>query len=267
MAKLGFIGTGNMGSALARAASKVEGNELFLSNRHEEKAIRLAAELGGRVCSNAEAAACDYIILGVKPRNMGELIRSLRDQLERRRRHREEFVIVSMADGTTIKQVQNWLGDIYPVIRIMPNTPVAIGEGTILYCCSDTVTEEQKQGFLNAMSKSGLFVPLSESLIDAGSAVSGCGPAFVCMFLDAMADGAVACGLSREDAIRLCAQTMAGTAKYMLETGKHPGQVKDEVCSPGGSTIQGVRRLEQGAVRADIMDAVITSCQKNYDLK
>ena len=267
MAKLGFIGTGNMGSALARAASKVEGNELFLSNRHEEKAIRLAAELGGWVCNNTEAAGCDYIFLGVKPRNMGELIRSLRDQLERRRRHREEFVIVSMADGTTIKQVQNWLGDIYPVIRIMPNTPVAIGEGTILYCCSDTVTEEQKQGFLNAMQESGLFVPLSESLIDAGSAVSGCGPAFVCMFLDAMADGAVACGLSREDAIRLCAQTMAGTAKYLLETGKHPGQVKDEVCSPGGSTIQGVRRLEQGAVRADIMDAVITSCQKNYDLK
>ena len=266
MARLGFIGTGNMGGALAKAASKQSGNELLLANRHESKAIRLAAELGGRVCSNAEAAACDYIILGVKPRGMGELIRSIREILEQRKRRRESFVLVSMATGTTIKQVQNWAGDIYPVIRIMPNTPVAIGEGTILYACSDQVTEEQEKGFLTAMAESGLFVPLSESLIDAGSAVSGCGPAFVCMFLEAMADGAVACGLSREDALQLSAQTMAGTAKYLLESGKHPGQVKDEVCSPGGTTIQGVRRLEQGGVRADIMDAVIAAFEKNSNL-
>lgn len=266
MARLGFIGTGNMGGALARAAAKRSSNELFLANRHEDKAIRLSAELGGRVCSNAEAAACDYIILGVKPRGMGELIRSLREILEQRKRRKESFVLVSIATGTTIKQVQNWAGDIYPVIRIMPNTPVAIGEGTILYCCSDQVTEAQEKGFLAAMSESGLFVPLSENLIDAGSAVSGCGPAFVCMFLEAMADGAVACGLSREDAMRLCAQTMAGTAKYLLETGKHPGEVKDMVCSPGGTTIQGVRRLEQGGVRADIMDAVIAAYEKNSNL-
>ncbi|MBQ0134101.1 MAG: pyrroline-5-carboxylate reductase [Clostridiales bacterium] len=266
MAKLGFIGTGNMGGALAKAASKVHSNELFLTNRHAEKAIRLAAELGGRVCSNAEAAGCDYIILGVKPRGMGELLRSLREILEQRKRRRESFVIVSMATGTSIKQVQNWAGDIYPVIRIMPNTPVAIGEGTILYACSEQVTEEQKRGFLEAMAESGLFVPLHESLIDAGSAVSGCGPAFVCMFLEAMADGAVACGLSREDALRLSAQTMAGTAKYLLETGKHPGEVKDGVCSPGGTTIQGVRRLEEGGVRADIMDAVIAAYEKNSSI-
>ncbi len=265
MAKLGFIGTGNMGSALARAAAKVESNELLLANRHEDKAIRLAAELGGRVCSNLEAACCDYIILGVKPRGMGELIRSLREVLEQRKRRKDSFVIVSMANATSIKQVQNWAGDIYPVIRIMPNTPVAIGEGTILYCCSDTVTEAQKQGFLSAMSRSGLFVPLSESLIDAGAAVSGCGPAFICAVLEAMADGGVACGLSREDALRLSAQTMAGTAKYLLQTGKHPGTVKDEVCSPGGSTIQGMRRLEQGATRADIMDAVIASYEKSLE--
>ena len=267
MARLGFIGTGNMGGALARAAAKAESNEIFLANRHEEEAVRLAAELGGWVCNNYEAACCDYVFLGVKPRGMGELIRSLRVTLEQRKRNKESFVLVTMAAGTSIKQVQNWAGDIYPVIRIMPNTPVAIGEGTILYCCSDTVTEAQEKGFLAAMSQSGLLVPLSENLIDAGSAVSGCGPAFVCMFLEAMADGAVACGLSREDALRLSAQTMAGTAKYLLESGKHPGQVKDEVCSPGGTTIQGVRRLEQGSVRADIMDAVIAAYEKNYDLK
>lgn len=183
-----------------------------------------------------------------------------------RERRRDNFVIVSMATGTSIKQVQNWAGDIYPVIRIMPNTPVTIGEGTILYSCSDNVTEAQEQGFLEAMAKCGLFVPLSEGLIDAGSAISGCGPAFMCLFLEAMADGAVACGLSREDAMRLCAQTMAGTAKYLLETQKHPAQVKDEVCSPGGTTIQGVRRLEQGSVRADIMDAVIAAYEKNSNL-
>ncbi len=266
MAKLGFIGTGNMGSALARAAAEGGENELFLANRHEEKAIRLSAELGGRVCSNEEAANCDYIILGVKPGDMGELIRSLRDVLEQRKRRKENFVLVSMAAGTSIKQVQNWAGDIYPVIRIMPNTPVAIGEGTILYTCSKTVTEKQQMNFLDAFSHSGLFVPLSESLIDAGSAVSGCGPAFVCLFLEAMADGAVACGLSRDTAMRLCAQTMAGTAKYLLETGKHPGEIKDSVCSPGGTTIQGVRRLEEGSVRADIMDAVIAAYEKNSNL-
>ena len=266
MARLGFIGTGNMGSALARAASKVESNELFLANRHEDKAARLAAELGASVCNNYEAACCDFIFLGIKPKGMGELIRSLRVVLEQRKKHKERFALVTMAAGTTIKQVQNWAGDIYPVIRIMPNTPVSIGEGTILYACSDQVTEQQEKDFLTAMAESGLFVPLGESLIDAGSAVSGCGPAFVCMILEAMADGGVACGLSREDALRLSAQTMAGTAKYLLESGKHPGQMKDEVCSPGGTTIQGVRRLEQGSVRADIMDAVIAAFEKNSNL-
>lgn len=262
----GFIGTGNMGGALARAAAKaveVRGS-IVLANRTPEKAARLADEIGASVADNLTIAReCDYILLGVKPQMMADMLAEIAPILKKRT---TPFVLLSMAAGLTVERLRQLAGGDYPVIRIMPNTPVAIGEGTILYACSEQVTEEQKRGFLEAMAESGLFVPLHESLIDAGSAVSGCGPAFVCMFLEAMADGAVACGLSREDALRLSAQTMAGTAKYLLETGKHPGEVKDGVCSPGGTTIQGVRRLEEGGVRADIMDAVIAAYEKNSSI-
>lgn len=262
MITAGFIGTGNMGGALARAAK--DRCRLLLSNRHPEKSAALAEVTGGTASDNTRICKeADYIFLGVKPQMLSELAQSISPVLSERR---TRFVIVTMAAGRTIAAVQELLGAAYPVIRIMPNTPAAIGEGMVLYACSPEVTEQEKDCFLDFMSGAGRFAQLEERLIDAGSAVSGCGPAFADMFIEALADGGVACGLPRALAQELAAQMLAGSAKLVLESGKHPGELKDAVCSPGGSTIQGVRTLEKAGFRGAVTDAVIAAYEKNFSL-
>ena len=264
MKKIGFIGTGNMGGALARAASKNSECAIMLANRHPEKAAALAESIGGTVCTNAEAAAeADYLFLGVKPQMIAGMLDGIKETLAARK---AGFTLVTMAAGTPIARINELLGAEYPVIRIMPNTPAAIGEGMILYCCNGLVSPECEAEFVSLMANAGRFSKLDEHLIDAGSGVSGCGPAFVALFIEAMADGGVACGLPRKQALEFAAQTVAGTAKLMLESGQHPGQLKDAVCSPGGTTIQGVRVLEENGLRGAVMDAVIAAVEKNRDL-
>ena len=230
MLTLGFIGTGNMGGALAQAAAKNNNNRLLLANRHPEKAQRLREKIGGELTDSRSAAAmADYIFLGVKPQMLEALFAEIRDTLSARS---DRFVLVSMAAGTSMEKVQRLAGGDYPVIRIMPNTPVSIGEGMILYACSKELRQEEKNAFLEAMAAAGRFSPLEERLIDAGSAVSGCGPAFVDLFIEALADGGVACGLPRAQALEYAAQMTAGSARLILESGRHPGELKDAVCSP-----------------------------------
>ena len=265
MPVLGFIGTGNMGGALARAAAKEKDSRLLLTNRTQAKAERLAAELGAEAVSRERAAAeADYLFLGVKPQMLPGLAESLAPLLKARK---DRFVLVTMAAGTPIERVLDLLGGAYPVIRIMPNTPASVGQGMILYCCSAEVTEAEERSFLTAMAGAGRFLRLEERLIDAGSAVSGSGPAFADLFLEALADGGVACGLPRKQALEMAAQRLLGSAALFLESGKHPGELKDAVCSPGGTTIQGVRVLEERGFRAAVMDAVIRTYEKNADLK
>ena len=264
MLTLGFIGTGNMGGALAQAAAKNENNRLLLANRHPEKAQRLREKIGGELTDSRGAAAeADYIFLGVKPQMLEALFAEIRDTLSARS---DRFVLVSMAAGTSMEKVQRLAGGDYPVIRIMPNTPVSIGEGMILYACSKELRQEEKNAFLEAMAAAGRFSPLEEKLIDAGSAVSGCGPAFVDLFIEALADGGVACGLPRAQALEFAAQMAAGSARLILESGRHPGELKDAVCSPGGATIQGVRTLEEEGFRAAVINAVIAAYEKNFKL-
>lgn len=264
MPVLGFIGTGNMGGALARAAAK-GGNELLLANRHPEKAQRLIDEIGGRLCSNAEVAqTADFIFLGVKPQMMADMLEEIKPILARRR---DRFFLVSMAAALSIADIQEMAGGAYSVIRIMPNTPCAIGEGMTLYACGEGVGQAEEDSFLKAMAAAGRFSKLPEKLIDAGSSVAGCGPAFVDLFVEALADGGVACGLPRVQALEFAAQMVAGSAKLILESGKHPGLLKDQVCSPGGTTIQGVRALEKGGFRSAVMEAVIAAYEKNSRIK
>ena len=260
----GFIGTGNMGGALAAAVAKrTAPASVLLANRTRAKAEALAKTLGCAVAENAEAAQrADYIFLGVKPQGMRELLASLSDVFRART---DRFVLVTMAAGLTVKTIREMAGGDYPVARIMPNTPAAVGEGVILYA-ADGLTGEEDASLRDALSGAGQVIVLPEEKIDAGSALSGCGPAFVCMMIEALADGAVACGLPRALALSAAAQTMKGTASLMLETGKHPGALKDEVCSPGGSTIEGVRTLEEGALRASCIDAVIAAYEKTKAL-
>lgn len=259
----GLIGCGNMGSAVARAVSQVTHNGI-LANRTPQRAQKLAEQFSFSWGSNTEAAEKSrFLFLGVKPYLMSDVLQELQPVLAARE---TTPVLVSMAAGLTISQLEEMAGGICPVIRIMPNTPVSVGQGVILYDCGNGVQPEDETAFLELLAQSGCLVHLSESFIDAGTAISGCGPAFAYLLIDAMADGGVACGLPRADALQLAAQTLLGSAQMVMETGKHPEQLKNEVCSPGGSTIQGVRTLEQRSVRAAMMDAVIAACEKSAAL-
>mgnify|MGYP000819758311 CR=1 FL=1 len=156
-------------------------------------------------------------------------------------------------------------GEDFPVIRIMPNTPVSLGAGMIQYC-ADGVSDDQMFAFLGAMAPAGRLDAVPENLIDAASCVSGCGPAWVYQFIEALADGGVACGLPRAKAQEYAAQMVLGSAKLVLESGQHPGTLKDAVCSPGGSTIQGVRVLEEKGMRGAVMDAVLAAYNKTKEM-
>ncbi len=265
MKTFGFIGTGNMGGALARAAARVvSSQELLLSDGYAPVAETLARELDCKaVAVNTVAVSADFIFLGVKPQIMGTVLAGIAPFLASRT---DDFVLVSMAAGISIADIRRMAGGNYPVIRIMPNIPVKSGSGVILYDCSENVAEEAICGFCHAMTYAGLVDRLPEQLIDAGSALSGCGPAFVSLFVEALADGAVACGLPRAKALAYAQQTLMGTAKYLLESGVHPGDLKDAVCSPGGSTIEGVLALEAGGFRSAAADAVISAYQKTKEL-
>ncbi|MBE6996209.1 MAG: pyrroline-5-carboxylate reductase [Ruminococcaceae bacterium] len=266
MATFGFIGTGNMGGALVRAVCKrVPSDQVFLANRTPEKAKLLAEELDCRVTDNdAIAQHADFIFLGVKPQYMADLLTDLRPVLEERS---SRFILVSMAAALTVDDLRERGAAGFPIIRIMPNTPSAVGEGVIFYVCSDEVTKAEEKAFLDAMSGAGRLLPLSDHLMDAGSAVAGCGTAFADLFIEAVADGGVACGLSRPMALECAAQMLIGTGKLMLETGKHPGVLKDEVCSPGGATIQGIRTLEESGFRGAVMNAVIAAFEQSANMK
>ncbi len=259
--RYGFLGCGNMGGAIARALS-ASTKDILLANRSAAKAEALAAELGVRAGSNeAVLADCEVIFLGVKPQMLPALAEEIRGRLN----GRKPF-FVSMAAGITLSRLEELLGSGLPILRIMPNTPVAVGKGLILYCANDRVEDAALRRLLVDLAPAGALEALPEALIDAGSALSGCGPAYVYMFLEALADGAVACGLPRKQALRYAALTLEGASRLALESGKHPEQLKDEVCSPGGSTIKGVEALEQYGFRAASIAAVSAAFEKTKEL-
>ena len=265
MKTIGFLGCGNMGGAIARAVCKAtEPENVFLANRTAAKAEALAAELGCQTATNAEVAGdCDLIFLAVKPQMMEAMLEPLRFILAERTKR---FVLCTMAAGLPVARIQEMAGGDYPVIRIMPNTPTAIGKGVIPYCRNALVEDETLNDWREDMRFCGLLDALEERLIDAASALSGSGPAFMYMFVEALADGAVACGLPRAKAMEYAAMTMAGSAEMLLATRQHPGALKDAVCSPGGSTIVGVQTLENHGFRGAAMDCVIDTYKKNKEL-
>lgn len=263
--KFGFIGAGNMGGALAKAAALAMDPALItLADQCAEKAESLAAALGCKTASTEQVALqCQYIFLGVKPQVMGAMLADIAPVLKTRQ---DSFVLVSMAAGVCIADIRRMAGGDYPVIRIMPNMPVSAGSGVILFDATENVSDGAVEIFRKSMAHAGLVDRLPEKLIDAGSALSGCGPAFVSLFVEALADGAVACGLPRQQALQYAAQTVAGTAAMLAQSGQHPAALKDAVCSPGGSTIAGVSALEQGAFRASVMEAVCSAYQRTLEL-
>ena len=262
MKTVAFIGTGNMGGALARAAARSGAAErLLLANRTPEKARKLAEEIGGEVCDNRTAAQeADYLFLGVKPQMLEGMLDGIRDVLQART---ERLVIVSMVAGKELATLDTLLGGL-PVVRVMPNIPVSVGAGFTMMAPSDRVTEEEKAFVKTLLAASGTVQEMDEHLMDAANGVTGCGPAFAAMFVEGLADGAVAIGVPRKDAYAYAARMLIGTGEMLLKTGEHPGTLKDRVCSPAGSTIQGVRKLEERGFRAAVMDAVIAAWEKEF---
>ncbi len=262
MKTIGFIGTGNMGGALAKAAFRSKkADVILLANRTRAKAEKLAELVNGTVCDNKEVAQkADYIFLGVEPQGLAELLEEILPVLNQRR---DRYIIVSMMAGNPLAKLAEKIGDV-PIIRITPNMPAAVGSGVSLYVTNDRVTAEEDDYFYQLMEPSGLVEKTDEQTMAYAGGVKGCGPAFTAMFVEALADGGVAVGLPREKAYRYAAQMIKGTAEMLLKTEQHPGTLKDSVCSPGGSTIQGVRKLEESGFRAAVMDAVIATFEKKF---
>ena len=265
--QFGFIGCGNMGGALVRAiAPDVGAEQVLIADYLPCNTTTLQEALGVTVAQNAAEVArnAKYIFLGVKPQGMRALLEELSAVLKEKK---ERFVLISMAAGVTVSTVREMVGiEDAPIVRILPNTPATYGKGMTLYCCGEHVWAEAEHDIVQALKSAGEVDCLDEKWIDAGCAVSGCGPAFVYLFMEAMADGAVAAGLSRQKAMLYAAQTVLGAAEMLLKSGKHPGELKDAVCSPGGSTICGVKSLEQGAFRAPVMQAVLDAYEKTKSL-
>ena len=258
--KYGFIGCGNMGGALAKALS-CSTTDILLSDPSPNTRA-LAQELGCVVGDNETAAwECERIFLAVKPQMMEAVLRPLAPILRQ-----TKPLLITIAAGLQIDTIESFAGTELPIIRIMPNTPVAVGKGMILYCCNSLVEQEMLDDFLADMAPAGRLDRLDEHLIDAACCVSGCGPAYVYMFMEALADGAVACGLPRQKALEYAANTLAGAAQMYLSTGVHPGELKDAVCSPGGSTIAGVRTLEENGFRGAVIDCIQAAYKRNKEL-
>ena len=257
---VGFIGCGNMGGAMARAAAKgLSAGQVLLSDYDRSKSEQLAAQLGGEVSDNETIArTCRYIFLAVKPQMMEQVLNGLSPVLAART---DRFVLISIAAGVTIERIRELSGRDWPVFRMLPNTPVAVGQGIVQFCVSGVTTEERGE-ILEFMAPAGMFDELPEAIMSAGNGISGCGVAFACLFMEAMADGGVACGLPRDKAVAYAAQTLVGMGALALESGEHFGLLKDRICSPAGATIQGVRALEKGAFRSAAMEAVILAVEK-----
>ena len=259
MIKIGFIGCGNMGGALAAAAAKYKDAEIRLFDKDEDKAKALAERIGGIVCDIDGVCACELVFLGVKP----NIIPIVADEIAKKVAA-SGATVISMAAGISLAKLAVMLGDL-PIIRIMPNTPAEVGYGMILYTANEKGAGTVPL-FLESMAAAGKFDAIDERLIDAASAISGCGPAFVYMFIEALADGGVMSGLPRDKAMLYAAETLIGAAEVVKQTGRHPGALKDAVCSPGGSTIEGVKALEDGKMRGTVSGAVVASYEKTLKL-
>ena len=258
--KYGFIGCGNMGGAIAKALSKAT-QDILISDP-TPAAKEFAASIGCQSADNVTVASnCDRIFLAVKPQMMAGVLASIADILKEKKPH-----LITIAAGIEMQAIEQMIGIPLPIIRLMPNTPVAVEKGMIVYCKNNLVSDIVISDFLCDMRFCGILDPIEEKLIDAASALSGSGPAYIYMFLEAMADGAVACGLPRKKAMEYAAATMAGAAQMYLSTGKHPGDLKDAVCSPAGSTIVGVQQLETHGFRGAVMDCITAAYRKNKEL-
>lgn len=261
--KIGIIGCGNMGGAILYGA--LESGVLPKENAYVydinpammEKAEKWGVHLASDdedVCNNA-----DIILLAVKPQNAAEALSMCKNALDGK-------AMMSIVAGVTTERLQNMVAGTPRILRIMPNTPAMVYEGAFALCSDNDFTAEELADAKSIYETIGVVEMIPEHLIDAVCGLSGGGPAYAAMFIEAMADGGVKQGLPRATAYRLAAQTCLGTAKMILELGIHPGALKDMVTSPGGTTIEGCEALERGGMRAAVMECVNVAAEKSKKL-
>ena len=259
---IGFIGAGNMGGAIIKAVCRgTDPAGVLISDLDGAKAAALAAETGCAVARDGAevAGSCDIVVLCVKPQVLAQTVEAIKPCLHTN-------LIVSIAAGVTLDALRTMLESDGPLVRIMPNTPAAIGKGVLLTAFGEKVSGAYRQKLMDLLAPCGAVEEVTEAQLDMGSALSGCGPAFVYLFIEALADGAVQVGLPRDKAQRYAAQMVEGAAAMVLQSGQHPGALKDAVCSPGGTTIVGVAELEKRGFRAAAAQAVLAAYRKNEEL-
>ena len=264
--KIGFIGLGNMATAMIGGMLQKEiaaPGDIIGSARTEATAEKVKGkfDITTTTDNTKVAEAADVLFLAVKPLFFPEVIAEIREQV------RPETLVVSIAAGRTLDYLKEAFGrPELKLIRCMPNTPALVLEGCTGVCTRENVTEEDLEIVLSLLRSFGIASVVPERLMDVVVGVSGSSPAYVFMFIEAMADEAVAAGMPRKQAYEFAAQSVLGSAKMVLETGKHPGELKDMVCSPGGTTIQAVKVLEEKGMRAAVMDAMEACIEKSQNM-
>lgn len=263
--KIGFIGCGNMGQAMIGGIVKsglVAPEQVFAADPSETHLNKLQAEYGIGITQDnlIPAKKCDILVLSVKPYLYADVIEEIRGAV------RDDTVIVMIAAGQSIAVNEARFGRCVKIVRAMPNTPALVGEGMAALCTNNFVTEAEKNDVREIFESFGKAEFVGESMMDVVAGVSGSSPAYVYMFIEALADGAVLQGMPRQQAYTFAAQAVLGSARMVLETGKHPGELKDMVCSPGGTTIEAVASLEQDGMRAAIINAVNVCTEKSKEM-
>lgn len=258
--KIGFIGAGNMASTIIDGlVNNFEGinNRIYVTNRSRNKVENLCQRLNTNLCeSNADLAkTCDLIFLAIKPDMYPQVLTEIAPYVE------DHAIIISLAAGITIDSIEDYFKRPMKIIRIMPNVPVTVGEGMIALSANKRVASEETNLVIELLSSIGKVDQIEEYMIDSVTTISGCAPAFIAMFVEALADGSVLHGMPRNKAYIYAAQTLIGTGKMMLEKEMHPGVLKDLVSSPGGVTIEGVRALEKSNFR-NILIEVVEACER-----
>jgi len=265
--RIGFIGTGHMARALARGFLKTQSitkEKIFGYDIRPEAAQRFADQTGGTVVASLKdlVAGADVVFLAVKPQQMAEVLRSI----SLLRANGFNPLWITVAAGISSKVYMKDMGNAVRLVRVMPNAPCLVGEGVSCFCISEGVKPEDVQVTIDLLETVGIAIQVPERQLDAVAGLSGSGPAYVYMMIEAMADGGVKMGLSRELALQLATHTVQGAAKVVLQTGDHPGLLKDKVCSPRGTTISAVHTLEQSGFRAALISAVESATLRSKEM-
>ena len=260
--KIGFIGAGNMGGAMMRgivASGKANSADIIASDKNENALELLKSELDIAITTDNKAVVsfADIIFLSIKPQFYESVISEIKSVVTK------EKLIVTIAPGKTLEWLKTQFGKSVKIIRTMPNTPAMVGEGMMGMCPNELIEEDDLDIVKDICSGFSKTEVVSENLMDVVTAVSGSSPAYVFMFIESMADAAVADGMARAAAYKFAAQAVLGSAKMVLDTGKHPGELKDMVCSPGGTTIEAVRVLEEKGMRSAVFEAMKACVKKS----